>query len=53
MTSVADACIAGRAEGGDLAAVKDEFVEVEAEAVPAAEAEAPAEEPSPEANPAE
>ncbi|MCZ6830917.1 MAG: 30S ribosomal protein S2, partial [Gammaproteobacteria bacterium] len=29
--SVADACIQGRAQGGDMAAASDEFVEVEAE----------------------
>ena len=42
VTSVADACIAGRAESGEMITAKDEFVEVdaeEAEAADAAEAE--------------
>jgi small subunit ribosomal protein S2 len=48
--SVADACIQGRADGGDMTAASDEFVEVEAEDVAveapaAAEAEVAAEPP--------
>ncbi len=42
--AVADACLDGRAEGGEMIAAKDEFVEVEAEAEEAVAEEAPAEE---------
>lgn len=60
VTAVADACVQGRADAGDMgaAAAKNEFVEEEAAAEPAAEAapaetaEAPAEEASAEAAPA-
>jgi small subunit ribosomal protein S2 len=49
VSSVAEACIAGRVEAGEMAAARDEFVEVEAgtvaeEAAPAVEAEPVAEE---------
>ena len=46
VTAVADACVAGRAEAGDLAATRDEFVEVDegAEAEEVVEAAAEAEE---------
>ena len=43
VTAVADACLAGKAEGGEMVASKDEFVEeapAAAEAEPEAEAEA-------------
>ena len=60
VTAVADACVQGRADAGDMgaAAAKNEFVEEEAAAEPAAEAapaetaEAPAEEAPAEAAPA-
>ena len=38
VTSVADACIAGRAESGEMITAKDEFVEVDAEEAEAADA---------------
>ena len=47
VTAVADACLAGKADAGEVIAVKDEFVEeaaAEVEAAPAAEAPAVAEE---------
>lgn len=44
--SVADACIDGRAEAGEVVAAKDEFVEVEEEAGAEAEAEVSAESPA-------
>lgn len=47
--SVADACLAGKADGGDLAAAADEFVEVEAEAEAEAAVEAVAAAPEAEA----
>jgi len=40
VSSVADACIAGREEAGEAAVTRDEFVEVEAAAAPAEEAPA-------------
>ena len=43
VTAVADACVQGRLEAGDLAAVNDEFVEEGAAEAPAEEAEAQAE----------
>jgi small subunit ribosomal protein S2 len=45
VSSVAEACIAGRVEAGEMAAARDEFVEVEAE--PVAEEAAPAVEAAP------
>mgnify|MGYP001824587259 CR=1 FL=1 len=38
VTSIADACVEGRQQAGEMAATTDEFVEVEAEEEPAAEA---------------
>ncbi|MDO8861480.1 30S ribosomal protein S2 [Haliea sp. E1-2-M8] len=38
VSAVADACLAGRAESGDMSAVRDEFVEVDATEPPAAPA---------------
>ena len=46
VSSVAEACMAGRVEAGEMAAARDEFVEVEAE--PVAEETAPAVETAPE-----
>jgi small subunit ribosomal protein S2 len=45
VSSVADACLAGRVEAGEMAAARDEFVEVEAEPAAAEAAEAVAAEP--------
>jgi small subunit ribosomal protein S2 len=45
VSSVAEACMAGRVEAGEMAAARDEFVEVEAEPVAAEAAEAVAAEP--------
>ncbi|MEQ9394922.1 30S ribosomal protein S2 [Haliea sp.] len=39
VSAVADACLAGKVEAGDMSAVRDEFVEVEAAEAPAAAAE--------------
>jgi len=52
VTAMADACIAGRTEAGELVATRDEFVEVSAEEEPAT-AEDAAETPAPEAAVAE
>ncbi|MFT5484629.1 MAG: small subunit ribosomal protein S2 [Halieaceae bacterium] len=50
VTAMADACIAGRTEAGEVVAGRDEFVEMSAEeSAPAAEAEAEAEAAAPEA----
>jgi small subunit ribosomal protein S2 len=45
VSSVADACLAGRVEAGEMAAARDEFVEVEAEPAATEAAEAVAAEP--------
>lgn len=39
VSAVADACLAGKVEAGDMSAVRDEFVEVDAAEAPAAAAE--------------
>ncbi|MEQ8802971.1 MAG: 30S ribosomal protein S2 [Haliea sp.] len=39
VSAVADACLAGKVEAGDMSAVRDDFVEVEAAEAPAAAAE--------------
>ncbi len=46
VSSVAEACLAGRAEGGEMMAASDEFVEVEEAETEAAAAEAAADEPA-------